>query len=66
VRTYTEEEPKMNAKGANIGTSFAGHPENTKVAVVIEFEEPGVVNSPYTKLSFDSRYEGRSLEERTG
>jgi len=66
VRTDTEEEPKVNAKGSNIGTRFAGHPEDTKVAVVIEFERLGVVNSPYTELSFDSRYEGRSLEEGTG
>ena len=66
MRTDTEEEPKVNAKGSNIGTRFAGHPEDTKVAVVIEFERLGVVNSPYTELSFDSRYEGRSLEEGTG
>lgn len=64
--TDTEEEPKVNAKGSNIGASFAGHPEDTEVTVVIEFEKLGVVNGPYTELSFDSRYEGRSLEERTG
>ena len=65
MRTDTEEEPKVNAKGSNIGTCFAGHPENTKVAVVIKFEELGIVDSPYTELSFDSGYEGRPLEERT-
>jgi uncharacterized protein YvpB len=66
VRTDTKEEPKVNAKGSNIGASFAGHPEDAKVAVIIELEELGVVNSPYTELSLDSRYEGRSLEECTG
>jgi hypothetical protein len=66
VRTDTEEETKVNAKGSNIGASFAGYPKDTKMAVVIELERLGVVNSPYAELSFDSRYEGRSLEERTG
>lgn len=66
MRTDTEEEPKVNAKGSNIGTCFAGHPEDTEVAVVIEFEKLGIVYSPDTELSFDSGYEGRSLEERTG
>ena len=66
MRTDTEEEPKVNAQGPNIGARFAGHPEDTEVAVVIEFEKLGVVYSPYTKLSLDSRYERRPLEERTG
>ena len=56
----------MNTKRSDIGTRFAGHPEDTKVAVVIEFEKFRVVNSSYAELSFDSRYEGRSLEKRTG
>ena len=66
MRTDPEEEPKVNTKRSNIGTRFAGHPEDTKVAVVIEFEKFRVVNSSYAELSFDSRYEGRSLEKRTG
>ena len=45
----------MNTKRSNIGTRFARHAGDPKVAVVIEFEKLGVVNSLYTELSFDMR-----------
>lgn len=53
----------MHAERSNIGTSFARDPEDGKMALVVEFDELGLVDCSDTELTFYGRDQGRSLEE---
>ena len=55
----------MDAEGTNIGTSFARHPENTKVALVVELKESRLVDGTDTQLTLDGRDQRRALEQCT-
>lgn len=53
----------MHAERSNVGTRFARDPEDGKMALVVEFNELGLVDCSNTELTFYGRDQGRSLEE---
>lgn len=56
----------MDAKRSNVGTGFAGDPEDGEVAVVVELDKLALVDGSHAELALDGRDEGRSLEESSG
>lgn len=56
----------MHAKRSDVGTSLAADPEDTKMTVVVELDELGLVDGSNTELSLDGRDQGRSLEQGAG
>ena len=66
VGTDTEQQTQVHAQGTDISTSLAADPENTEVAVVVEFDELALVDGSDTELALDGRDQGRTLEQSTG
>lgn len=65
VSTNAQQKTKMNTECSDVGTSLAANPEDTKVALVVEFEELELVNSSHTELTLDGRDQWGALEEST-
>ncbi len=59
----TEKEAEMYAKCPDVSTGLTRDPEHSEVALFIELQQLRFMNGAYTKLSFHSRNERRSLEE---
>lgn len=64
--THTEQKTKMHAKRTDVCSSFAAHPENAQLPLVVKFVQFAFVDSSNTELSLDGGDEGRPLEEGTG
>jgi hypothetical protein len=62
MTAYTEQKTQMHTKSTHICTSFTASPENSQVAIVVEFIEFAFVNGSYSELTFNSRDKGRALE----
>ena len=56
----------MDAEGTDVGSSLAGNPEDTEVALVVELVKLGLVDGTDTELTLDGGNERRTLEESTG
>lgn len=65
VRTNTKEETKVHAKSSDIGTSLTADPEDTQVAVIVEFDELALVDGSDTELTLNGRDQRRTLEQST-
>lgn len=63
MATNSSQESKVHTKGSDIGTSFTGYPENSKITFFIVLKESRLMDCPYTKLAFHSRDQRRSLKE---
>jgi hypothetical protein len=66
VSTNTEQKTKVHTKCPDVGTGFARHPEDRKLAVIVELEEFAVVNCSYSQLSLHGGNERWSLKKRAG
>ena len=66
VRTHTKQQSQVDAKRSDIGTSLAADPEDTQMAVIVEFVELGLVDGTDTELALDGGNQWRTLEQRTG
>lgn len=64
--THTEQKAKMHAKGTNISSSLAAHPEHTQLPLVVKLIQLALVDRSDTQLTLDGGNEGRSLEQSTG
>lgn len=53
----------MDAEGTDVRPSFAGNPENGKIALLIKLEQFGLVNGTNAELALYGRDERGSLEE---
>lgn len=47
------EQAEVHAQGTNIGAGFAAHPERSEVALIVEFQELGLVDGADAQLSLD-------------
>ena len=56
----------MYAEGSNVCSGFTAHPEDSQMALIVEFIELAFVDSSDTELSLDGGDQGRSLEQRAG
>lgn len=65
MSTYTEQQTKVNAERSNVSASLAADPEDCQVAVIIELEQLGLVDSSDAQLSLDRGDEWWSLKEGT-
>ena len=66
VRANTQQQSQVDAKRSDIGTSLAADPENTQMAVIIEFVELGLVDSTDTELTLDGGNQWWALEQSSG
>lgn len=66
VSTNAEKKTEVHAKSTDIGTSLTADPEDTKVAIIVEFDELALVNRSDTQLTLDGGDERRALEQGTG
>jgi hypothetical protein len=66
VGTDTKQQTQVHAECTDISTGLARHPEDTQVAVVIEFDQLALMDRTDTELALDGRNERRALEERAG
>lgn len=55
----------MYTEGTDICSSLTANPEDTEVALVVEFQELELVDGTDTELTLDGRDQGRALEKRT-
>ena len=62
MRANTQQQAEMDTESSNVRPCLAADPENTKMPVVVEFEQLAFMDSPYAKLSFNSRDERGSLK----
>lgn len=53
VSTDTEQQAQVNTKRTDISSSLAADPEDTKVAVVVELDQFGLVDGADTELTLD-------------
>ena len=65
VGANTQKETQVHTESSDVGTSLAANPEDTKVAIIVEFIELALVDGTDTELALDGRDQGRALEERT-
>lgn len=66
VAADTEEETQVDAEGSDVGTSLTADPEDTKVSVIVELDELGLVDGSDTELTLDGRDQRRTLEQSAG
>jgi hypothetical protein len=66
VSSNAEQESQVHAEGTDVGSSLARDPEDSKVTLVVELDELGLVDGANTELTLDGRDEGRALEEGSG
>jgi hypothetical protein len=66
VRADTEQKTQVHAKRTDVGSSLAADPEDTEVALIVEFVELGLVDGTDTELALDGGDQGWALEERAG
>jgi hypothetical protein len=66
VRTTSEEVTEMDTKSTDIGSSFAGNPEDTEISLFIVLNEFQFVNFSNSQFLLDSRNQRRSLETGSG
>lgn len=66
VRTDTEQQAQVHTERTDVSAGLAADPEDTKVAVVVELDELGLVDGSDTQLALDGGDQGRALEERAG
>lgn len=65
VSANTEEKTKVNAESTDVGAGLARHPEDTKVAVIVELNELALVDGTDTELTLDGRNKRGPLEKST-
>jgi len=65
VSTNTQKKAEMYTESTNVGSSLAGNPENTKVALVVELDELGLVDGTDTELTLDGGDKRWTLEKST-
>mmetsp|Transcript_15791 Transcript_15791/g.23555 ORF Transcript_15791/g.23555 Transcript_15791/m.23555 type:complete len:222 (+) Transcript_15791:422-1087(+) len=56
------QETKVHAKSTNIRSCFTVHPKNTKITLLVKFNQFRFINGTNTKLTLDRRDQGRSLK----
>lgn len=56
----------MDTQGTDVGTSFARHPEDTELSLVVELVRLAFVDGSDTELSLDGRDERGTLEQSAG
>ena len=66
VAAHTKDKTKVHAKRTNVGAGLTRHPEDTKVALLIELQELRLVDGTDTELTLDRRNERGTLEEGAG
>lgn len=66
VCANTKKKTQVDAESTNVGTSLAADPEDTEVAVVVEFDQLALVNGTDTELALDGGDERGTLEQGSG
>jgi hypothetical protein len=66
VRTTSEEVTEMDTEGTDIGSSFAGNPEDTEISLFIVLNELQLVDLSDSQFLLDSGNQRGSLETGTG
>ena len=56
----------MDTKGTDVGTSFAGDPEDTHVTLLVVIEELALIDGSDSKLLLNGGDQRRALEDRAG
>lgn len=65
VASDAEQETEVDAERPDVGARLARHPEHSEVALLVEFQELGLVDRTHTELTLDGRDERGALEEGT-
>ena len=63
VSPRADDQPKVNAEGADVRPSLAGDPEYAEVAVGVVLDELGVVDGSDAELPLHGGDQGRALKE---
>ena len=63
MSTHTKQQTHMHTKSSNVRSSLTRDPKDSKVSVIVKFNEFHVMNGSNAELSLDSGNERRALEE---
>jgi hypothetical protein len=65
VSTNAQQETQVHTESTDVGTGLTADPENTQVALIVEFVKLALVNGSDTELSLDSGDQRWTLEKST-
>lgn len=61
-----QKKTEMDTEGTDVGSSLAGNPEDTEVALIVELDKLRLMNGTDTELTLDGGDKWWTLEESTG